>query len=66
MVHTSQVGGEVSSKVGYGVVVTRMTRATLERMRDVNPRRFGGFMLDWNRECRLGVPLIVHLNLSGT
>ena len=65
-VHTSQVGGEVSSWVGYGVVGTRLTRATFEKMRDVNPRRFGGSMFDWNRECRLGVPLLVHLNLSGT
>ena len=65
-VHISQMGGGVSNWVGCGVVGMRLTRATLREMRDVNPRRFGGSMFDWNRECRLGVPLLVHLNLSGT
>ena len=46
-----------------------MTHATLgvpSGMRDVNPRKFGGLVPGWSRECPMGVPLIVHiLTLAG-
>ena len=41
-----------------GTMLTRATSGGFSKIRDVNPRRFGGPRPEWNRECPVGVPLV--------
>ena len=50
-----------------GTVLTHATSGGFSKIRDVNPRRFGGPRPEWNRGCPMGVPLVyLHFNPSKT